>query len=218
MKHKPQLTIFCVEDHNEIRNGIMYMLGTRADYTCSAYKNGTEVLAAVNETKPDVILMDINLPDISGIECTRRIKDQFPDVLIMMFTVLEDSDKIFEALKAGASGYLLKNNGGAELFEAIDELIKGGAPMSSVIARKVVSSFSTPAANVPINTEYTALTKKETEILQLLAKGFSNKEIANQLFVSVNTIKTHVYRIYEKLHVRNKMEAVNKLKQTVLRD
>jgi DNA-binding NarL/FixJ family response regulator len=151
--------------------------------------------------------MDINLPGMNGIECTAMIKERYPEILIMMCTVFEDSEKIFNALKAGANGYILKRAAGETLLDAIKELLKGGAPMSSDIARKVVSSFrETPV----VENHDASLTRRENEILELLGKGYGNKEIADKLFVSIHTVRTHIYHIYEKLHVRNRVEAVNK--------
>lgn len=203
-----KIKVMLVEDHEEIRNGINFIINNHPKFVCKPYNNAENAIADVDSYLPDVILMDINLPGINGIEATRIIKNKYPKSLIMMCTVYEDSEKIFGALKAGASGYILKRSAGQTLLEAIQELIDGGAPMSSEIARKVVSSFSgfTPDKN---NEDF-GLTKRENEILDLLAKGYRNKEIAEELFVSANTIRTHIYNIYEKLHVQSRIEALNK--------
>ncbi|MEJ7770126.1 MAG: response regulator transcription factor, partial [Chitinophagaceae bacterium] len=162
--------------------------------------------------QPQVVLMDINLGGISGIECVRRLKPLHPDILFMMCTVYEEDEKIFEALSAGANGYILKKTSPNKLLEAIRELNEGGAPMSSQIARKVVAAFrnksipeeSSPSASINL------LSNREKEILEWLAKGMLYKEIAGQLFISPETVRKHVYHIYEKLHVNNRIEAVNK--------
>jgi len=204
------IEICVIEDHEEIRNGIVFIINTYPDFHCTSYKNGEDALKGLKKNLPDVVLMDINLPGINGIECTRLIKEANPAVLIMMCTVFEDSEKIFDALKAGASGYILKRTAGETLIDAIKELLKGGAPMSSDIARKVVNSFQETRTQ---KTKYPELTNKENEILDLLADGYGNKEIADRLYVSVNTVRTHIYHIYEKLHVHNRIEALNKIKK-----
>lgn len=209
MNKNKKIEICLVEDHHEIRNGIVFIINTFDEFSCRAFKTAEEALNNIEIFPPDVVLMDINLPGMNGIECTRRIKEKHPQVLIMMCTVFEDTEKIFDALKAGASGYILKRTAGEKLIDAIKELLRGGAPMSSDIARKVVNSFQ----HIPRPETYKyELTNKEQEILDLLAKGHSNKEIADCLCVSTNTVRTHVYHIYEKLHVHNRVEALNKVK------
>jgi len=152
--------------------------------------------------------MDIHLPGMSGIECIRRLKRQQPRVQISMLTVFEDHDRIFQSLTAGASGYLLKQTPPAKLLEAIAELHRGGSPMSTQIARRVVEAFQRP---VPSEQTDAKLTPREQEIVRLLAKGYLYKEIAEQLGLSVETVRTHLHRIYEKLHVHTRTEAVMKL-------
>jgi DNA-binding NarL/FixJ family response regulator len=202
--------ICVIEDHEDIRNGLIFIINTQPNFRCVAFKNCEDAIDGIGNYVPDVILMDINLPGMNGIECTRILKERHPSVLIMMCTVFEDTEKIFDALKAGASGYILKRTAGEILLEAIKDLINGGAPMSSDIARKVVNSFR---ETKKIPEKHPELTNKESEILDLLSKGFGNKEIAEQLFISVNTVRTHIYHIYEKLHVNNRIEALNKLKK-----
>ena len=214
MSTNKSIEICVVEDHEDIRNGLVFIINTCPHYNCSSYKNGEDALKGIMKTKPDVVLMDINLPGMNGIECTRLIKEMSPDTLIIMCTVFEDTEKIFDALKAGASGYVLKRTAGETLIDAIKDLLNGGAPMSNEIARKVVNSFREGPVQ---KAKCEELTSKENEILDLLADGFGNKEIASRLFVSVNTIRTHIYHIYEKLHVHNRIEALNKIKKATLK-
>jgi len=151
--------------------------------------------------------MDISLPGMTGIECIRQVKDKSPNTQFMMFTVYENDEKVFEALKAGASGYLLKNTGLVQLVESIKELYSGGSPMSANIARKLVTVFREQQKETSL---VDVLSHRENEILQLLAKGLLYKEIAEQLAISVSTVRQHIHHIYEKLHVQNRTEAINK--------
>lgn len=209
MNNSEIIKVMLVEDHEEIRRGINFIINNNPHYVCQAYKNVESALEEIEAFNPSVVLMDISLPGIDGIEGTRIIRKRYPKVLIMMCTVFEDSEKIFGALKAGANGYILKRNAGESLLDAITDLMNGGAPMSSEIARKVVSSFNTIAVDNHSD-DSQGLTKRENEILDLLAQGFRNKEIAEKLYVSTNTIRTHIYNIYEKLHVQSRVEALNK--------
>ncbi len=178
----------------------------------ASFSNAEDALHSLPILKPEVVLMDINLGEgENGIDCVRKLKADHPDMLFMMCTVYEDDEKIFEALKAGASGYILKKTPPQKLIEAIHELRDGGAPMSSSIARKVVAAFQNPIAlSAPGKTTSDVLSNREAEILEHLAKGLLYKEIAAQLFISQETVRKHVYHIYEKLHVHNKVEAINK--------
>jgi len=164
-------------------------------------------LAALPIEKPSVVLMDVNLPGISGIECVRRLKPLLPDTQFVMLTVYEDPEHIFNALAVGACGYLLKRVSRAELIEALQEVHAGGSPMSSNIARKVVQSFQRPAHQ---SCEAMELSAREREVLELLARGFLYKEIADLLHISGPTVNTYIRRIYEKLHVRSRSQAVAK--------
>lgn len=204
-----QINVCIIEDHPEMREGMLFILHSEPGFRCTSFASAESALGTFHESRPDVVLMDIHLPGIDGIECTRKIKEQYPETLILMCTVLEDSEKIFNALKAGANGYLLKRSAGQTLIQSIKDLANGGAPMSSAIARKVVDSFKEAGTKV-VQTETLPLTKRENEILDLVAKGYANKEIADRLSVSLHTIRTHIYHIYEKLHVRNRVEALNK--------
>lgn len=205
----PLIHVSIIEDHSDMREGMMFIIHSEPGFHCTSFSNAEEALNAFHESKPQVVLMDINLPGIDGIECTREIKERYPEILVMMCTVLEDSEKIFNALKAGANGYLLKRSAGQTLIQSIKDLVNGGAPMSSTIARKVVDSFKQTASK-PFQEKEPLLTKRENEILDLVAKGYANKEIATRLTVSLHTIRTHIYHIYEKLHVHNRVEALNK--------
>ncbi len=202
------ITIAIVEDLDEVREGLANFISLSGDLkVLDSFKTAEEALYAVPELKPDVVIMDINLPGINGIECIRQLKDKSPDTQFMMFTVYENDDKVFEALKAGASGYLLKNTGLSQLAEALKELYNGGSPMSANIARKLVSFFRSTEKETE---RLESLSDRENEILQLLAKGLLYKEIAAQLSISVATVRQHIHHIYEKLHVQNRTEAINK--------
>jgi DNA-binding NarL/FixJ family response regulator len=168
------------------------------------------VVSEFSKSTPDTVLMDIGLPNISGIEGVRTVKLNFPEVQAMMFTVFEDDEKIFDAIRAGASGYLLKKTPPEEIIEAIRELAQGGAPMSASIARKVIQSFQ-EHATPPI--EDYQLTAREKEILYSLVDGLSYKKIADKYCVSISTIRTHICNIYQKLHVNSKSQAVAKILQ-----
>jgi DNA-binding NarL/FixJ family response regulator len=172
----------------------------------AACPTGEAALDKLPALKPQVVLMDLNLPQMSGIDCIRRLKELLPATQIIVLTVYEDSEHIFRALKAGACGYLLKRSDPDEVLDAVKDAREGGAPMSSQIARRVVLSFHEPSPAA----ETTSLTERETEILSLLSKGFANKEIADKMQISVPTVRTHLRHIYEKLHVRSRTEAIIK--------
>lgn len=201
--------VVLVEDDPAVREGLQLLVGASPSCRCvAAFSCAEDALAGLSQAAADVVLMDINLPGISGIECIKRLKSTIPRIQIMMLTVFEDHDRIFESLAAGANGYLLKQTPPGKLLEAIIELHAGGSPMSTQIARKVVQVFQkAPQPPGPI----AVLTSREKEIVALLGKGFLYKEIADQLGLSVETIRTHIHNIYEKLHVRSRTEAVMKL-------
>jgi len=202
------ISIVIVEDLDEVRNGLKSFLSLSEGFTVlSTFKTGEEALYDIPRLKPDIVIMDINLPGMNGIECISQVKNRVPATQFMMFTVYENDEKVFEALKAGASGYLLKNTGLVQMIEALKELHTGGSPMSANIARKLVSVFREEHADAELTTE---LSKREKEILQLLSKGLLYKEIADQLAISVSTVRQHIHKIYEKLHVQNRTEAINK--------
>ena len=171
------------------------------------HENAEEALAALPQEKPAVVLMDINMPGMNGIECVRRLKPQMPDTQFVMLTVYEDPDHIFKALTSGASGYMLKRTPRVDLLAALKDVYAGGSPMSSNIARKIVQSFQRFNTSP---TETNNLSPREREVLELLARGYLYKEIAEALHISVPTVNTHIRRIYEKLHVRSRSQAIAK--------
>jgi len=202
------IRIAVVEDDKTVREGLQMLLNGSPGFSCvAAYGNGEDAVAGLPEVNPDVVLMDINLPGISGIECILALKEQKVPMQFIMLTVFEDADDIFHSLSAGATGYLLKQTPPAKLLEAIQDVYRGGSPMSGEIARKVVQSFQHP---VPNYASSNSLTKREDEILSYLVKGYFYKEIAGLLFISVETVRTHIRNIYEKLQVRTRSEAILK--------
>jgi DNA-binding NarL/FixJ family response regulator len=202
------MQVAVVEDNAGLRRSWQRLLSVAPNMKCvGAWESGEAALQHLNALRPDVVLMDINLPGMSGIECTARLKAANPAVQVVMVTVYEDTDSIFRALKAGACGYLLKRATSAEIISAINEVRTGGAPMTSEIARKVVHAFQAPAAD---SGAAVALSAREREILDLLSQGFANKEIADRLNIAYQTVKVHLKHIYEKLHVRSRTEALLK--------
>jgi DNA-binding NarL/FixJ family response regulator len=211
MKQSHPLKVAIVDDDDRFRKSLARWIESTEGLRCSGnFATAEEAIERIPATVSDVVIMDISLPNMSGIECVRRLKEEKPALQIIMLTVYEDSEMIFKALQAGATGYLLKRSSPDKILEAIVEVSRGGAPMSSYIARKVVESFQDkePAAG-----EQTNLTRREEEILGYIVKGFVNKEIADALSISVETIRVHLKSIYEKLHVRSRTEAALKCLQ-----
>jgi DNA-binding NarL/FixJ family response regulator len=206
------ISVCIVDDNKDLRNALEEIVSMSPEYKCVAtIGTASDAINHIPALKPDVVLMDINLggPE-SGIDVVKTLKPRMSDTNFMMCTVYEEDEKIFEALSAGASGYILKKTDPTRLLEAIRELYEGGAPMSSQIARKVVAAFQ---KNQPASTEtgeLSVLSNREKEILEFLSRGLMYKEIAAQLFLSPETVRKHVYNIYEKLHVNNRVAAVNK--------
>jgi DNA-binding NarL/FixJ family response regulator len=202
------ISLAIVEDLDEVRDGLKNFLALSPEFkVLDTYKTAEEALYDIPRLKPDIVIMDISLPGMNGIECIKQVKDKSPSTQFMMFTVYENDEKVFEALKAGASGYLLKNTGLIQLIESLKELHIGGSPMSANIARKLVTVFRRQQKEAePIE----ILSNRENEILQLLSKGLLYKEIAEELTISVSTVRQHIHHIYEKLHVQNRTEAINK--------
>jgi DNA-binding NarL/FixJ family response regulator len=204
-----KIRVALVEDDPAVRSGLELLIGASRCCVCvAALGSAEEALAQVPSLKPDVILMDIHLPGMSGIECIRRLKQRQPALQIMMLTVFEDHDRILRSLSAGASGYLLKQTPPDKLLGAITELHRGGSPMSMQIARRVVEVFQQPT---PADAAQAELSPREKEIINLLGKGYLYKEIAGQLGISVETVRTHIHNTYDKLHVRTRTEAVMKV-------
>lgn len=202
------IKVSIVDDEVDLRENIAGYVDAASGFKCvSVHGSAAEALVALPREKPDVVLMDINLGGMSGIECVRLLKPQIPDTQVVMLTVFEDTEKIFSALAAGASGYLLKRLAPANLLEAIREVHEGGSPMSASIARKVVVSLQSVPA--PGN-ETAELSPREREVLDGLAEGQAYKQIATRLGVSIHTVRNYIRRIYEKLHVRSSAEAVAK--------
>jgi DNA-binding NarL/FixJ family response regulator len=202
------LTVSIVEDNDRLRETLARSLNRAEGFRClSQFPSGEDALKGIPIEPPDVVLMDINLPGMNGVECVRNLKQLLPGTQIVMLTVYEDTDNIFNALKAGATGYMLKRTTQAELLEAIREVHRGGSPMTTHIARKVVQALQ----HVPATGQQTeVLSPREQEVLDCLAKGFLYKEIAEQLGISYETVHTYIRRIYEKLQVRTRTEAVAK--------
>jgi DNA-binding NarL/FixJ family response regulator len=202
------ISVAIVEDNDKIRDGLSLLIDGSEGFNCMAkYSNAEDALKYLPAQKPDVVLMDIQLPKMSGIECVENLMQKSPGLQIMMLTVYEDNEQVFKSLVAGATGYILKRTPPAELLEAIRELHEGGSPMSDQIARKVVQTFQQIGKS---SKETEILSERETEILSYLAKGYQDKEIAEKFFLSVKTIRTHLRNIYKKLHVHSRTEAVLK--------
>jgi DNA-binding NarL/FixJ family response regulator len=202
------ITVSIVDDEKELRESIATFVNGSPGFRCvSAHSSAEAALKSLPEEKPRVVLMDINLGGMNGIECVERLKAVAPDMQILMLTVYEDTDQIFKALEAGATGYLLKRSSPTKLLQAIREIDSGGSPMSSSIARKVVASFQKAKQTGPKEVH---LSPREEMVLNCLAKGLTYKQIADQLQISIDTIRTYLRRIYEKLHVQSRTEAVAK--------
>jgi two-component system, NarL family, response regulator LiaR len=204
----PLITVCIVEDRKDIRESLKILVNDAAECVCiGVFENAEDALKEIPELQPDVVLMDIDLPAMNGIECIRKLKPVCPRVQFMICTVYDEDEKIFDALAAGANSYILKRSNSDILINSIKDLHNGGSPMSSDIARKIVRQFQ---SFIPEKREDFHLTLREKEILELLAKGLTYQQTADKIFISGKTIKKHVYNIYEKLHVNSRTEAVNK--------
>ncbi|MES1214833.1 MAG: response regulator transcription factor [Bacteroidota bacterium] len=207
-----QIKVCIVDDNPDLRSALEEIVSMAEGFRCiGTMSNAKDAIQKIPVLKPDVVLMDINLGgEENGIDCVKQLKPQIPQTNFMMCTVYEENEKIFEALSAGASGYLLKKTAPSKMLEAIRELYEGGAPMSSQIARKVVAALQVKTTANRENENVGELSNREKEILEHLSKGLMYKEIAAVLFISQETVRKHVYHIYEKLHVTNRIAAVNK--------
>ena len=202
---REDIRIALIEDDRTIREGLQVLISGSYGFSCiAAFASAEEAIHDWPSPPPDVALMDINLPGMNGIDCLILLKERNPSVQFIMLTVFEASDAIFKSLAAGAAGYLLKQTPPAKLLEAIEDVYRGGSPMSGEIARKVVQSFQNPPK---LSEELSQLSKREEEVLSLLARGYLYKEIADKLFISIQTVRAHIRKIYEKLQVNTRTEA-----------
>ena len=202
------IKVSLVEDSDQLRGTLARVVNRADGFECiSQYGSAEDALEGLPNDKPEVVLMDINLPGINGVECVRKLKQSLPSALVVMLTAYEDTENIFNSLAAGASGYLLKRSSSAEILAAIQDVMKGGSPMTTHIARKVVLSFQKSSSS---NTATENLSQREQEVLDALAQGLIYKEIAEKLGISYETVHTYIRRIYEKLQVRTRTEAVAK--------
>lgn len=200
------ITVCIIEDIKEIQHGLQSIIESDNRFSLlKCFDNAEDAIVELPQLLPDVVITDINLPQLSGIDCIIQIKSQHEEMQFIMFTIYEDNDQVFEALKAGANGYILKNTSPEKIIEALVELHEGGSPMSPKIARKVLSSFNSK------NTTNELISKREQEVLELLSKGYLYKEIADKLNITLSTVKRHLNHIYQKLQVQNKTEAINKM-------
>jgi DNA-binding NarL/FixJ family response regulator len=206
------IKVAIVEDDARFRKSLRRVIESKLGLTCVAeYGTGMEAIEHISCDLPEVVLMDLNLPDSSGAEVTARLKSQQPDISVVILTVYNDAEHIFKALRAGANGYLLKQATAVEILEAITEAHRGGAPMTSEIARKVIAAFHEPK---PAPTATEMLAPREREILELVANGYANKEIADKLAITLSTVCWYLHETYKKLHVRSRVQAANKLRQS----
>lgn len=204
------IKVAIVEDSKTTRDGLATIINLSSEYRCGcAVDTAEEALRVLPKYQPDVVLMDIQLPNMSGIECVAQLKKLLPDVQVIMVTVYEDPDRIFRALRAGASGYILKRSAPEQVLTAIRDVQQGGAPMSGEIARKVIGHFQDQSVNT---NEVERLSPREREVLELVAHGFANKEIADRLSVSTEAVRWHLKHIYNKLHVHSRTEAALKFR------
>jgi DNA-binding NarL/FixJ family response regulator len=201
------IRVAIVEDTKDIREGLEMLVNASEGFSCShVCPTAEDAMEKLPLDPPDVVLMDINLPGMSGPECVKKLKPLCPKTQFLMCTVYEEDEHIFESLKAGATGYILKKTPPSKLLEAITDICNGGSPMTGGIARRVIASFSPPATNAA-----SELSAREYEILESLAKGYRYKEIADKLFISIDTVRSHIRNIYEKLQVHSRTEALNKV-------
>jgi DNA-binding NarL/FixJ family response regulator len=206
------IKVAIIEDDVRFRKSLRRVIESKPGLTCIAeYGTGAEAIERIPRDLPEVVIMDLNLPDSSGSEVTAHLKSLMPHISVVILTVYNDADHIFKALRAGADGYLLKQATASEILEAVTEAHRGGAPMTSEIARKVIAVFHEPK---PAPTVTETLAPREREILELVANGYANKEIADKLAITLSTVCWYLHEIYKKLHVQSRVQAVNKLRQS----
>lgn len=207
------IRVAVVEDDAKLRQTLVTFINRSEGMRCVAsFGSAEEALNALPQHKPDVVLMDIRLPGMNGVDCVSRLRKLLPDTKPVMLTAYEDADEVFRSLTIGAFGYLLKSVEPQRLREAIREAHNGGSPISGSVARKLVDFFQQTTETAKDSDSLSALSSRETDILRLLSKGFAYKQIAAELDISLNTIRTHIKRIYEKLHVHSRLEAIRMLK------
>jgi DNA-binding NarL/FixJ family response regulator len=203
--------IAIVEDKDNLREALASYIKGEPDMLCLySFPDAEQALEVLSADPVDVVLMDIHLPGMSGIECVRKLRERHSAMQFLMCTIFEDDDNIFRSLEAGASGYILKGSGSEAILAAIRDLQTGGSPMNAQVARRVIQSFHKQSAST-VTEEASMLTKREMELLELLSKAYRYKEIADRLFISIETVRKHINNIYNKLHVQSRMEAVNKV-------
>jgi DNA-binding NarL/FixJ family response regulator len=201
------IKVTVIEDHKEFREGLTYLLNETEGFECvSAFSSAEEGIEGITGDE-DVVLLDINLPNLSGVEAIPKIKERFPDVKVIMLTIFDDDENIMESILAGADGYLLKKTSPVQVLESLRESMDGGSPMTPSIAKKVLTLFK---QKIPKKNDHFDLTQREVEILNFLVEGMDNKAIAEKLFISVQTVRNHIRHIYEKLQVHSKSQAVVK--------
>lgn len=208
MSEIKKLSIALVEDDHEIRDVYSFLINKTENMNCVGFEDAETFMTEFKKAPHDIVIMDVNLPGMTGIECTEQIKKHRAETQVMMFTVYENNENIFSALEAGASGYLVKHSSPANIIDSINLLAEGGAPMSGPIARKVLDFFN--KTNKKTESNEFGLSEREAEILNLLAQGFRYQDIADQLFISFGTVRTHIYNIYSKMHVNNRTSALLK--------
>lgn len=207
-----RIKVSIVEDDRKISDGMAFLINSSETAQCiSTHATAEDALRQIPDLQPNVVLMDIKLPQMSGIDCARKLKSLLPQMQILMLTMYEDSDLVFNSILAGASGYLVKRTPPAKILEAIEEIYSGASPMSGRIARKMVEHFRYMKRSAP---ELENLSKREQEVLELLAKGYRYKEIADKLAMGFDTVRSHLRSIYDKLHVHSRTQAVAKYLQS----
>jgi DNA-binding NarL/FixJ family response regulator len=201
------INVSIIEDHHDFRNGLEYLINASEGFHCiDTYVSAEDGIEGLNG-KEDVVLLDVNLPNLSGIEAIPLIKSKFPELKIVMLTIFDDDHNVMKAILAGADGYLLKKTAPPQILSSIIECTEGGSPMTPSIAKKVLSLFK---KHIPVQDEDFSLTQREKEILQLLVEGVDNQSIATKLFISIQTVRNHIRHIYDKLQVHSKSQAVVK--------